>query len=646
MRRFRGGQSFNIGAARGAAVVIASLAWTQAANAIDVVKLDDAPVRLDVTETAIVSQRFNERASERFEDQGYGAFINRLNASLSYKRFTLGTRLDSSVYWLRAEDRPLPESVGAGEPTAAERELTRRTEATRLQRDGASRFPNSLYPAKLWATYKAPGLEVTAGDAYVQFGRGLVLSMRKIDELGADNTIRGGKIAWQVDPISLTVVAGIANPSRVDEATGRALFLPRSLPTDQSGAQPLFGSDRIVGAQIEAGRGTPVVLGTRAVRMTRCAPYSYDPTGRVITDGFDAPIGSCTPNDTTTFLSTLPDGNGPVLKASEVNVASQSLEIPKMLGKSTKLYVEAAVQRWIRDDAPLSPNRHGNAIYAALNVDVGPVTNTLEIKSYRNFYPLAGGVNASRASAFTTVVYSAPPTTEQITQDSMFGFFNVCVDGGRLRSDVRVSQDVLLYGSGAYYFTKSEVPGSGCDERGRTVTRDPNPDAVHNRVFDGFAGVEHKFDGDRSQLFAQVGGRNDERVSGEIFYREGYANYTFNKHLTGPYSVELTGKHRIRREENQNLDSAPGSEQPWLQGENYVALKIVPKWVLTQGFEYTTLAGQPGTYFNGGLLYRFTSESNIKLFGGQQRGGLKCVSGVCRIFPAYAGARVELTVRF
>ena len=31
----------------------------------------------------------------------------------------------------------------------------------------------------------------------------------------------------------------------------------------------------------------------------------------------------------------------------------------------------------------------------------------------------------------------------------------------------------------------------------------------------------------------------------------------------------------------------------WHEGENYTALKLAPKWVFTQGFEYTTLVGLP-----------------------------------------------------
>ena len=66
------------------------------------------------------------------------------------------------------------------------------------------------------------GLDVTAGDSYVQFGRGLVLSMRKVDELGVDTTLFGAKASYEKDPFGVTVIAGLANPARVDEPTGRA----------------------------------------------------------------------------------------------------------------------------------------------------------------------------------------------------------------------------------------------------------------------------------------------------------------------------------------------------------------------------------------------------------------------------------------
>jgi hypothetical protein len=345
-----------------------------------------------VTVTSIVAQHFNARDGENPADQGYGAWLNRLNVALGYGRFTLGMRLDSSAYWSRpidTEDNP----------------------SQQLLVDETSRYRNALYPSKVWGSYAAPGLEVTIGDSYVQFGRGLTLSMRKIDELGVDTTLRGGKIAWQSDPFAATIVAGVANPSRVDEATGRALFLPLAPPIGTLGAQPLFGSDRIIGAEIQAGRGLPVALTTHAVRFTRCAPYRYDADGHIVDNGIiDPGLGSCDPGDTARWLGTLGSNTNPTLNASEVSMVGQGFEIPNIAGHA-KLYIEGAIQKRYHDAHPDDPLAMGNALYGSASADFGPVTETLEIKSYRNFYAVAGGVDVNRAAEFNNVVYTTPPAT-------------------------------------------------------------------------------------------------------------------------------------------------------------------------------------------------------------------------------------------
>ncbi len=78
-----------------------SRAW-----AVDVGHADGAPVQLDVTETTIVSQRFDARDAERFQDSGWGQWINRLDAALHWEKWTVGLRLDSAVYWRRPVDNP------------------------------------------------------------------------------------------------------------------------------------------------------------------------------------------------------------------------------------------------------------------------------------------------------------------------------------------------------------------------------------------------------------------------------------------------------------------------------------------------------------------------------------------------------------
>lgn len=623
-------------------MAIGVLACSREAAALDVGTFQKKPVRLDVTETTVLSQQFDPRTSEgqRLVDHGYGAWINRLNLALRWDRWTAGLRLDSSLYWRRPGDLP---DCGRGESPPG---CVPAGSRAQVLNDTAARYQNSLVPAKMWVTYAAPGLEATLGDAYVQFGRGLVLSMRKLDDLGIDSTVRGAKVQWQKDPFAMTVVAGFANPARIDEQTATALFPRRALPGDNLGEQPVYGSDRIVAAQLQAGRGLPLTLSTHAVRITRCAPWHYDARGRIDQgDAGAALFGSCDPADTSRWLGSI---QGVAATASEIDMAGQVFEIPSLWGHG-KLYVEGALQRR-RYDQPARPGdevAHGNALYGALTVTAGRLLNTLEVKSYRNFFPASGAVDATRASALATLSYSLPPTGELITQDNFYGSFNTCVDGARLRSDVRVKDGLVLYGQGVYAYTRGEIIGGGCDAYGRTTSPANVPAArVQAEVWDGLVGVEHLFDQNRSQVFVSAGARENERVSGEFLYRDNGVRYTVTKWISGPYSVELTGWHRRRREDSANRRAPAYEPEWWVQGEHYTAFKVAPKWVFSQGIEYTTQLGFPTLYLNAFALYRFTSESNVRLFVGQQRGGLRCVSGVCRIFPAFEGVRADLTLRF
>lgn len=613
------------------ASLVGVLAATPPARAVDLPKVAGSPVKLDITETSIAAQRFAPREGELEQDQGYFVWLNRLNLVLGWKKLTLGARIDSSLYALRPEDRY------SGTDPSIRRGLVN---------DGATRYRDALYPAKLWLTYRNEGVEVTAGDSYVQFGRGLVLSMRKVDELGVDTTLFGAKIAIQRDPFGLTFVAGIANPARVDEPTGRALFPSSKIAPagNFSGVptQPLFGSDRLIGVQFQAGRGLPVIASTHAVRLTKCAPYRYDADGNIVDNPFDAPIGTCEEPARSTWLGELPQTLGPILARSETINAGQSIEIPSLWGHGN-LFVEGAVQRR-RADSVNEADTQGNALYASLVTTGGPVSNTVELKSYRNFFPLAGGVNVSRAAAFSNIAYSIPPTAELITSDTMFGFYNACVTGARDRFDYRFTPTMLGYATFGHFVSRSEILGGTCDRFGKSTGQ--NPAATTNNITDASVGVEWRFDDDKSIVFANLNARHDVTDANVAFYREVAAQYSVTKYIGGPYSIELAGRHRYRVQDRENIRNGEYDGAPWWQGEHQNALKVAPKWVVSQGFEYTTYIGLPTYYVNGGFLYRFTSDSSIRVNVGQNRGGLRCVSGICRVFPAFSGARVELTLRF
>jgi uncharacterized protein DUF6029 len=621
-RRKEGKRSAAVACAIGVAL------WAQRARAVDVGQLGADRLKLDVTETSIALQHFDARGNESLKDSGWGEWLNRLNATLRWGRWSAGLRLDSSLYWRRPVDNQNFSSLTP-------------SQQTQIQFDNESRYENAIYLAKLWVGYSTPEVEITAGDAYVQFGRGLTLSMRKIDELGIDTTLRGAKLQVQKDPFAFTAVAGFGNPSRFDEASGRALFPTHDLVQGDS-RFPLFGNDEIVGVDLQAGRGLPVTLSTHAVHFTRCAPYHYDASGAIVTDFWQSPssvaFGTCDDSDTARWLEQL-GSLPPALGDREITMVGQSFEVPSLWGHG-KLYLEAVGQER-RSHLTTGKVSAGNALYGALSFDVRPVTTTLEVKSNRNFYVVPASIDPRLAGEFSVVAYSfAPPVeTFNMVDTEGTGNFNACVDGGRLRADVNATSDLTVYGQGVYAYTQSEQPNGGCDSLGHTISFVP-ASQVQDRVWDGIGGLDWYFRDKLSHVFLWAGARDDTRQDSVFSYREHHIEYSISVYIRGPWSVEMQGRHRHRREADQNANGW------WTEGENYVAVKMAPKWVFSQGFEYTTLFGQPPYYFNGAVLYKFTSGSNVRVSVGQQRGAFRCASGVCRYFPPFEGARAELTLRF
>src|SRR5258708_31781694 len=107
-----------------------------------------------------------------FEDSGWGEWLNRLDAALRWDRLTAGLRLDSVVYWSRPVDSASAAAYGT----------------TNVAYDNESRFKNALYPAKLWVTYAAPGVEVTAGGAQAPLRGGLAPPRRETHAPRHDTT--------------------------------------------------------------------------------------------------------------------------------------------------------------------------------------------------------------------------------------------------------------------------------------------------------------------------------------------------------------------------------------------------------------------------------------------------------------------------
>jgi hypothetical protein len=619
MARFRTvGSSF--------AALSLSLLVVDEARAKDVGEVAGDPVRVDITETSYLNYHVDNRNDvnasdvDKRLDDNYGSWVNRFNVSAAWKAWQAGLRFDTATYFHRPKLSQFEE--GAQRDNAAE-SLRYRLRDTYVV--------SPFLPSKLYLTYAKPDVEITAGDGYVSFGRGMVLTIRKIDELAADTSLQGAKVIGRLKPFTLTAVAGLANPVRFDEATGVVLRDPAA--TIDSPYRNTWSRDLIAGARAEAKMGTSTI-GLQIADIHR--------------------------------RDDLQLSGDPVIISKDITNGGVSLAIPKIADAlPLNLYTELAVQKRSRFEGKgdATTDDRGYAAYAALSMKTGIVTSSFEGKHYRGYYAAKLNADNARYSAFSAVQYMTPPTVERITQDSLFD--NSCTTGGRARIDVQPTKTFLAYFSAAYFANWGERSPTSCavGPAFGVTNIDGRPPTLRNDIWDGYIGFELRSAHDASYLLMTGGVRHDvEADTSKAFYRETWVEYDLVKTLDLNYSVELSGRVR-NRYEGTTFDA-------WHEGENVVALKYTSKRSVFIGHEFTTRsinirAGENGLFsglgnrnssflssssiqhfLNVGAQIKFSDNVMLRVLVGQQRGALKCVSGVCRLFPAFEGAKSELIINY
>ncbi|MEM9697013.1 MAG: DUF6029 family protein, partial [Myxococcota bacterium] len=319
-------------------------------------------------------------------------------------------------------------------------------------------------------------------------------------------------------------------------------------------------------------------------------------------------------------------------------------------GAVTALNPDGTVQR--EDD------HWGYGIYGNLNFDFGPVKATLEAKHYQGFSPPGSNIDlATRgfsAPEYNNVVYNRVPTAESI-YIQFIGSPNVCNTGGRLRLDYVLADEYSVYGWVGRYrsFTEADANNFTCSDSGPNGERVPE---LQTDTWDGAMGVDFGVDGGRSHYNVWVGARSQNHPEpiefrtnqfSTIFYRESYARYSITQQLVGDFSLSAQGFHQIRFE--------PALlERPWNEGENYLSLNWNPHWSFIFGQEYLTRPGFPQSYFSGAIQYRSKSldtwydrlTDKVLVYFGQRRAALRCIGGVCRLYPPFEGGKVEIVSRF
>ena len=251
-----------------------------------------------------------------------------------------------------------------------------------------------------------------------------------------------------------------------------------------------------------------------------------------------------------------------------------------------------------------------------------------ELKDYVNYRPWHTTVENVQSPVATALVYQTPPTLERvITQINN----NTDIVAARGRVDLRVSSSLLLYAS--LQVGKSH----------------PTP-AATDSVFDFYGGGEVRWDQGRSHLFPLLGYRREREIEGDPVPHLEEELWAFEwdgaQVLGHGWSLETQGLVWLRSKPLRALET-PDDNQ-WTEGNAYVSLKWTPHLILVGGWEFTTLAKEQANkhqFFNASVQWDITPATSLRVFYGGVRPGLKCISGVCRDFPAFEGGKLELVVR-
>ncbi|MBW2264094.1 MAG: hypothetical protein JRG91_19190, partial [Deltaproteobacteria bacterium] len=429
------------------------------------------------------------------------------------------------------------------------------------------------------------GLKITGGDFYAQFGNGIALSLRKVDELGLETVLRGGRIDGKWGLFSFTILGGVTNVNNIDQK-------------DQYFAEdPL---DRLVG--VRTGVKTPggrLKLGLHGVWL-RPATEEISSENTWITGG---------------------------------NLDAVLVPGKLMMGFEGDFGWFDGADR--HHEYTRTDEHTGYAFYLNLRAKMGPVSLLVEGKIYDTFSFLG---SKRYDTDLVGIAYNQPPTAERMDQEVDN---TSTVLGGRLKLDWRILPTLSVYGNfggGDYVSLSDIIRYSGTGQV-----------AYHkSQYLHAYGGLDMRWSQNRSS-FAISGGYRSERepkarADLDLGWKQNksliHGEAKLNLFLHKDWNLHATFLH----EHHTKLDL--GDELGYEWGTHILGFDWAGVLDVSGGFEYDTDPITADWYGFGMVKWYIRSNLIWAVFAGTQRGGLKCVGGVCKIVPPFAGVRTELVFRY
>jgi hypothetical protein len=623
------------------------------------------PTAFTFTNTSLLRYRGSNFDLNRHDDQ-FGSFTERLDIAATSAPWRLYLRVDGfspfnhdtsctedevSLCYLRSNYRP-----------------------------GSYDSLGTSLPERLSLRYQRGDITAEAGDFYQVFGRGLSLAFRKVDPIGLDTTLRGGRLEIDRGRLTARGFAGLSNPQNLDPISLSIFEDPRDL---------------LAGGSLSARVGPD---------------EDIEVSGHVVHAGFEA----------------LADQQ----RQDDVDVAGVRVEFPSLLDGALTLYGEMNILRRASrlgrasqdDSLPVSRSTNGRGVYVAAQLIRGRFTVLAEWKDYTH-YLIAPTESSNSAPRDVARVYSAAPSLER---DDQRIFTNANTRGGRLRVDYTVAPspwiftfNTVMYGwadtadslgneldpwdpshglitSHTYFAVRrrsrpaprAAAPPAAAADTGAPARGGGAPAAAASAggVVPGAAGVggasvTRVARGDFN-LVASVGYRREfyagsdqtsgtlppQWQAGDVKHESIQADFDIAVPVGSNDSLELRVDHRFERNytaealtgfnlEQLTMGARGGVSLSWSHGLPLVVSASL-RWDNTTrpigqrglGDDSFGVVGAgvpllPVLFPSAEVRWNFTLSNFVRVFGGMTPGGRVCSGGVCRDVPLFQGAIAELVLR-
>ncbi len=439
-----------------------------------------------------------------------------------------------------------------------------------------------MFVSKKWDT-----VELTVGDAYASFGRGLALNIVKNTDIDVDTSIRGAKGIFRSGDFDLTAISGITNQQQISQENPNVAIAPNV-------------DHMIAGARAEW--FGPVNLGAHAVAYKFARPTELPlavPVSRYSSD-------------------------------LDVGIVGANFEANGVLGLN--IYGEYALYNYRAEEMTDGKDRLlGWATYGSVAAYPGKAVVLLEAKVSKD---------TERLTTFTTPEGWEPasiPTLEYervITEDGSAAVNSNDIMGTRLRVDYAIVPGMFTPYVATTVLVDKDTEGLHFNDSQETI--------IHP-----MAGVEWQ----RNHWVAQVnaGMRTDKRKdTAEGSDRMVHFDGTFHFPLFGDEALELdidAKKFEWGVNEQQQEDFLEmANALAWHHGEKWIFV-FYQDWTdnpLVQSEGNLTFIGE-NVY--GALEAQYKPSGNItyKAFYGAYKAGIRCSGGQCRSLPGFEGARVSVS---